>query len=68
MELLAETLAADRVQGIVGILNGTTNFMLDEMAKGSSYEQALREAQRLGMAEADPTADVDGHDAAAKLA
>ena len=68
VELLAETLAADRVQGIVGILNGTTNFMLGEMARGSSYERALREAQRLGMAEADPTADVDGHDAAAKLA
>ena len=68
VETLAEMLAADRISSLLGILNGTTNFMLDEMAKGYSYEQALREAQRLGMAEADPTADVDGHDAAAKLA
>jgi homoserine dehydrogenase len=68
VELLAETLAADRISRVIGILNGTTNFMLGEMGQGASYDEALREAQRLGMAEADPTADVDGHDAAAKLA
>lgn len=68
VELLAEALAADRISRVIGILNGTTNFMLGEMDKGRGYDEALREAQRLGMAEADPTADVDGHDAAAKLA
>jgi homoserine dehydrogenase len=68
VELLAETLAADRISRVIGILNGTTNFMLGEMDKRARYEDALREAQRLGMAETDPTADVDGHDAAAKLA
>ena len=68
VETLAETLAADEVRGLIGILNGTTNFMLARMSKGASYEEALGEAQNLGMAEADPSADVDGHDAAAKLA
>jgi homoserine dehydrogenase len=51
-----------------GILNGTTNFILTEMEKGSDYAAALKEAQRLGYAEADPTMDVEGMDAAAKLA
>jgi homoserine dehydrogenase len=51
-----------------GIVNGTTNFILTEMAAGSSYEQALAEAQRQGYAEADPSEDVSGKDAAAKMA
>ncbi|MGQ9759615.1 MAG: homoserine dehydrogenase [Candidatus Methanomethylicaceae archaeon] len=55
------------VQSIRGILNGTTNFILTEMEKGSDYMTALKEAQRLGYAEADPTMDVEGMDAAAKL-
>jgi homoserine dehydrogenase len=68
VETLAETLRADRITALTGILNGTTNFMLDVMTRGAGYDEALDQAQRLGMAEADPTADVDGHDAAAKLA
>jgi homoserine dehydrogenase len=68
IETLAETLAADRISSVTGILNGTTNSMLQAMGEGSSYEAALADAQRRGMAEADPSADVDGHDAAAKLA
>jgi homoserine dehydrogenase len=68
IEMLAETLAADHIDSVVGILNGTTNSMLDLMEGGASYADALADAQRKGMAEADPTADVDGHDAAAKLA
>ncbi|MEM3040040.1 MAG: homoserine dehydrogenase [Candidatus Methanomethylicaceae archaeon] len=55
------------VQSIRGILNGTTNFILTEMEKGADYSSALKEAQRLGYAEADPTMDVEGIDAAAKL-
>ena len=66
---LRESLAGDRVQKILGIVNGTTNFILDQMSsQGWDYETALAEAQRLGYAEADPTADVEGHDAAAKIA
>ena len=65
---LREALASDRVSSVVGIVNGTTNFILGRMAdEGASFEAALKEAQRLGFAEADPTADVEGHDAAAKL-
>ena len=61
---LRESLAGDRVQKILGIVNGTTNFILDQMSsQGWDYETALAEAQRLGYAEADPTADVEGHDA-----
>lgn len=59
-------LAAAEVERITGILNGTTNFILTEMEKGLSYEAALRKAQELGYAEADPTLDVDGWDAAIK--
>lgn len=60
--------AGDPVQRIEGILNGTSNFILTRMAEeGSDLDQALREAQQLGYAEADPTADIDGHDAAAKV-
>ena len=68
VEMLAETLAADRVRSISGILNGTTNSMLETMAAGASYDHALADAQRRGLAEADPSADVDAHDPAAKLA
>ena len=66
---IRESLAGDRISRIMGIVNGTTNFILSQMtAEGSSYEAALKEATRLGYAEADPTADVDGFDAAAKAA
>ncbi len=58
----------DTVTRIEGILNGTTNFMLTRMAtEGSDFDQVLREAQELGYAETDPSGDVDGHDAAAKV-
>ncbi|MFT0761826.1 homoserine dehydrogenase [Scrofimicrobium sp. R131] len=66
---LRESLAGDKISQVLGIVNGTTNFILDSMASsGASYEEALAEAQRLGFAEADPTADVEGLDAAAKCA
>ena len=68
VEMLAETLAADQIDSVTGILNGTTNAMLHAMSRGTSYADALAKAQREGLAEADPSADVDGHDAAAKLA
>jgi len=67
--MLRRSLAGDQVQRISGIVNGTTNYVLDAMAStGASYEEALAEATRLGYAEADPTADVEGHDAASKAA
>ena len=66
---LRESLAGDRISRIMGIVNGTTNFILSAMtATGDSYDYALAEATRQGYAEADPTADVDGFDAAAKAA
>jgi homoserine dehydrogenase len=66
---LAESMAANQISAIQGILNGTSNFILTSMAdRGMSYSDALAEAQRLGYAEADPTLDVDGSDAAHKLA
>jgi homoserine dehydrogenase len=66
---LRESLAGDRVQRILGIVNGTTNFILTRMTEeGSSFHEALAEAQELGYAERDPTADVEGSDAAAKAA
>ena len=69
IRVLQESLAAAHVERIHGIVNGTTNFILSEMARsGMSYEQALALAQELGYAEADPTADVSGLDAAAKMA
>jgi homoserine dehydrogenase len=69
VRVLMESLAGARITRIHGIVNGTTNFVLSEMARlGWTYEQALAEAQRLGYAEADPTEDVDGTDAAAKMA
>ncbi len=60
-------LEANEIQSIMGILNGTTNFILSSMESGKSYADALKEAQDLGFAEADPTADVDGFDVAYKL-
>ena len=69
IRVLQESLAAAHVERIHGIVNGTTNFILSEMARsGMSYEQALARAQELGYAEADPSADVSGLDAAAKMA
>lgn len=66
---LSESLAGERIDRVLGIVNGTTNFILTAMAsEGRSYAEVLAEAQRLGFAEADPTADVGGHDAAAKAA
>jgi homoserine dehydrogenase len=66
---LKESLAGDRVTRVVGILNGTTNYILTRMTEeGADYAEVLADAQALGYAEADPTADVGGHDAAAKAA
>lgn len=66
---LRDSLAGDHITRVLGIMNGTTNFMLDAMdARGADFDEVLAEAQRLGYAEADPTADVEGHDAAAKAA
>src|SRR5438034_11224574 len=67
VETLADTLGADRIGSIMGILNGTTNSILAAMGGGASYADALADAQRRGLAEADPSADVDAHDPAAKL-
>ena len=65
---LREALASDRVESLTGIVNGTTNFILSAMAdEGATYADALRRAQELGYAEADPTLDVSGMDAAQKL-
>jgi homoserine dehydrogenase len=65
---LGQSLAANRFQKILGIVNGTTNFILSKMHReGAEFADVLAEAQRLGYAEADPSADVDGHDAAYKL-
>jgi homoserine dehydrogenase len=69
IRVLQESLAAAHVERIHGIVNGTTNYILTEMARsGLSYAEALRRAQELGYAEADPTDDVTGRDAAAKMA
>ncbi|MGN0039373.1 MAG: homoserine dehydrogenase [Coriobacteriales bacterium] len=66
---LKRSLVGNRINSVMGILNGTTNYMLTRMAEeGLSYQEVLADAQRLGYAEADPTADVEGHDAAAKIA
>ena len=68
LETLADALGSDRIHSIIGILNGTTNSILEAMGGGTSYADALADAQRRGLAEADPSADVDAHDPAAKLA
>jgi homoserine dehydrogenase len=69
IRVLQESLAGAYVERIHGIVNGTTNFILTEMARaGATYESALQRAQELGYAEADPTDDVTGRDAAAKMA
>jgi homoserine dehydrogenase len=69
IRVISETLAAAHIDRVHGIVNGTTNFILTAMERtGASYEDALREAQELGYAEADPTEDVNGADAAAKMA
>ncbi len=66
---ILRSLNVDTIHHITGILNGTTNFILTKMyEEGSTYEETLKEAQALGYAEADPTADVDGFDAARKIA
>ncbi|MFT8356760.1 MAG: homoserine dehydrogenase [Bifidobacterium aquikefiri] len=66
---LRESLVGDKVLSVMGIVNGTTNYILDEMTtKGIGFDEALRDAQAKGFAEADPTADIEGHDAAAKAA
>lgn len=66
---LRESLVGDEITTIMGIVNGTTNYILDQMTtEGADFATALADAQRLGFAEADPTADIEGHDAAAKAA
>jgi homoserine dehydrogenase len=69
IRVLQESLAGASIDRVHGIVNGTTNFILTEMARtGTTFDEALVEAQRLGYAEADPSEDVDGRDAAAKMA
>jgi homoserine dehydrogenase len=68
IKVLRESLSFARVHRVLGIVNGTTNFILTRMEGGAAYDEALAEAQRLGYAEADPTEDVSGADAAAKMA
>ena len=68
VKVLRESLVAENVHRILGIVNGTTNFVLSRMERGDTYAEALAEAQSLGFAEADPTDDVSGADAAAKMA
>ncbi|WP_026550983.1 homoserine dehydrogenase [Arthrobacter sp. Br18] len=66
---IRDSLSGDRIRRVLGIVNGTTNYILDQMdSTGASFGDALKDAQALGYAEADPTADVEGHDAAAKAA
>jgi homoserine dehydrogenase len=68
LRALRKSLAGERIERVMGIVNGTTNFILSKMtSEGSDYEAALAEAQALGYAEADPTADVEAFDAAAKV-
>jgi len=68
IKVLRESLVVTNVHRVLGIVNGTTNFILTRMEAGADYGEALAEAQRLGYAEADPTDDVSGADAAAKMA
>ena len=68
LRALRSSLAGERIERVMGVVNGTTNYILTKMTReGSDYDSALREAQDLGFAEADPTADVEGFDAAAKV-
>ena len=68
VKVLRESLVVSNVHRVLGIVNGTTNFVLSRMERGGTYAEALAEAQALGYAEADPTDDVSGADAAAKMA
>ncbi|MFY7697150.1 MAG: homoserine dehydrogenase, partial [Cyanobium sp.] len=69
IEPLKQSLGGNRIQRVSGIINGTTNYILSRMAdEGAAYGAVLADAQRLGYAEADPAADVEGHDAADKIA
>ncbi len=69
LNTISESLAANEFEKIIGIINGTTNYILTQMAEsGLEYDQAVKEAQRLGFAEADPSSDVEGDDAAYKIA
>ena len=69
IRVLNESLIGERITRVMGIVNGTTNFILTKMTEdGANYSDVLAEAQALGFAEIDPTADVDGHDAGAKAA
>jgi homoserine dehydrogenase len=66
---LKQSLGVNRIQTVIGIINGTTNYILTQMTEaGADFDEVLAEAQQLGYAEADPTADVDGYDAADKIA
>lgn len=66
---MKESLAGDKVTKVIGIVNGTTNFILTRMSEtGETFDEVLAEAERLGYTELDPSADIDGHDAASKLA
>lgn len=68
IKALREGLAANKIKSIAGIINGTSNFILTQMREqGTSFEQALKQAQELGYAEADPTFDIEGHDAGHKI-
>ena len=67
LRLVSATLAGNAITEVRGILNGTTNYILTQMEAGMSYRDALKRAQELGYAEADPTADVEGYDALAKV-
>ena len=68
VQALKESLTGNRIESLMGILNGTSNYILSEMtSNGLDFDVALRQAQELGYAEADPTLDIDGHDAAHKL-
>ena len=68
VQALKESLTGNRIESLMGILNGTSNYILSEMtSNGLDFDLALKQAQELGYAEADPTLDIDGHDAAHKL-
>lgn len=67
IKVIRESYAADKITDIYGILNGTTNYILTRMKEGTSYEEALKKAQKLGFAEANPEFDVEGKDTAQKL-